>query len=298
MYRSILVPLDGSPFAEHALPLALALARRSRSAIHLVLASTPLSGACLEGGASISLPELEELVATRYRSYLEATRARLRQRIDVPITGEVLLGGVSATLCTLAASGRHDLVVMATHGRSPLGRLWLGSVADDLIHHVNLPLLLIRQESEEPNLEDEPDLSRVVVPLDGSPLAEGILEPAIALAKVFLGPEVLLVRVIPATAADEAADVAHSRTWSAARQYLDDVAARLEARGVRVQTHVLFDDRPAEAILHEAADEHVGVIALETHGRAGLARLLHGSVTDRVVRGATIPVLVHHPAHG
>ena len=66
---------------------------------------------------------------------------------------------------------------------------------------------------------------------------------------------------------------------------LAGVARRLESRGLRVRTHVVVEDIPGEAILHEAEDEHAGLIALETHGRGGLSRLLHGSVADKVVRG-------------
>jgi nucleotide-binding universal stress UspA family protein len=310
MYRSILVPLDGSAFAEHALPLALALARRSRAAIRLVTVSPPLSAAYLEG-MYVGSVELEDELTARSQTYLDSAMARLRERIDVPISGEVVSGEVAPTLCHLAEGGRYDLVVMATHGRSPFGRFCLGSVADNLIRHANLPLLLVRPGDEEPNLDEEPDLGKVILPLDGTPLAEQILEPAVALAGLMPEAEIVLVRAIPAEVTEEEpeevvvrAEARHLllRVRSAeeairreAEEYLAGIARRLESRGLRVQTHVVVEERPVDAILHEAEDEQAGLIALETHGRGGLSRLLHGSVTDKVVRSAHVPVLVHRP---
>ena len=200
---------------------------------------------------------------------------------------------------------------MATHGRSPLGRFFLGSVTDEMMRHGNLPLLLVRPATDGPPLEDEPDLSRVILALDGSSLAETVLEPAIALAGLMPEAEIVLVRALPAVAevegpgegpvhkeAQHILDEVRAMQEDVRREaeeYLAAVARKLEARGLRVRTHVVYEDRPAEAILHEAQDEHAGLIALETHGRGGLARLFRGSVADKVVRAAHVPVLVHRP---
>jgi nucleotide-binding universal stress UspA family protein len=311
MYRKVLVPLDGSSFAEHALPLAVALARRSRAGIHLVTVTTPITAAYLEG-VFVGSADLEAEAAAQRQGYLEAIMARLRERIDVPLTGEVMHGEVSSTLCDLAGTGEYDLVVMATHGRSPFGRFWLGSVADEMMRHATLPLLLVRPGEAPPNLEEEPDLSRIVVPLDGTKLAEQILEPAVALAGLVPGAEVVLVRavrpVLPIDVAPEGMETGteaehllhemetmQKEVEGEAGTYLAEIARRLEARGLRVRTHVVIEDHPDEAILHEAEDEHAGLIALETHGRGGLSRLLHGSIADKVVRSAHVPILVHRP---
>jgi nucleotide-binding universal stress UspA family protein len=311
MYRKILVPLDGSNFAEHALSMAVALARRSRASIHLVTVTTPITAAYLEG-VFVGSADLEAEAAAQRQGYLEAIMARLRERIDVPITGEVAHGEVSSTLCDLAGTGEYDLVVMATHGRSPFGRFWMGSVADEMIRHATLPLLLVRPGEEAPKLEAEPDLSRIIVPLDGTKLAEQILEPAADLAALVPGAEIVLVRairpVLPIDVAPEGlesgAEAEHlmhemetmqREVEGDAGKYLSEIARRLEARGLRVRTHAVIEDHPDEAIVHEAEDEHAGLIALETHGRGGISRLLHGSVADKVVRSVHVPILVHRP---
>ena len=74
----------------------------------------------------------------------------------MPITNAVITGEVVSTMCELAGSGKYDLVVMATHGRSPMGRFWLGSVADEMVRHVNLPLLLVRPTRKNPRWNTSP----------------------------------------------------------------------------------------------------------------------------------------------
>src|SRR5262249_13166269 len=114
----------------------------------------------------------------------------------VSVTAQVLQGEVAETLCRQAAEAGADLVVMATHGRGPFGRFWLGSVADELIRHLHLPILLVRPEEAEVDLSRNALPSRVLVPLDGTELAEQILEPAVALAALLPAAEVTLLRVI------------------------------------------------------------------------------------------------------
>jgi nucleotide-binding universal stress UspA family protein len=311
MYRSILVPLDGSSFAEHALPLALALARRAGARLLLVSVSTPLAEAYVEG-LYFSTLELEQEVQARRQAYLEETARRLAGKANLPITVAVHHGEVAATLCDLLAAGEADLAVLATHGRGALGRVWLGSVADEMIRHTHTPLLLVRPEATAADLDREPDLSRVLLPLDGTPLAEQILEPAVALAGLVPGGEIVLVRAVHALVPAEAApdtrggekeahtltqqlETMQARLREEAQRYLDGVAERLRARGLQVRVDVVADDHPAAAILREAEHQRAGVIALETHGRRGLARLILGSVADKVIRGAHVPVLVQRP---
>lgn len=312
MYRSILVPLDGTHFAEHALPAALALARRGGARLLLVSISTPLTEAYVEG-LYFSTLEMEKEVATRHQTYLEALAARIRGLGNVTVDVLVKHGEVAATLCDLVAQGEADLVVMATHGRSALGRFWLGSVTDEMIRHASCPLLLIRPEDEEVDLQNEPRLSPILLPLDGTELAEQILPWAVSLAEHLPDARITLMRgiqsVVPVSSAPdlpEAEKAARSllrqvqelqeRLRQDAEQYLEKVAAGLRARGLQVQTQVVVEDQPALAILHEAEQERAALIALETHGRRGLSRLILGSVADKVVRGSHVPVLVHRPS--
>jgi len=308
MYRKVMIPLDGSSFAEHALPLARTIARACDAELHLVVVVPPLAEAYTEG-VFFGTADLEAEVVARQKAYL----ARVRQQLDeMKVSTAVLEGEVAGCLCSHAAAEGADLVVMATHGRGPLARFWLGSVADEVIRHAPLPVLLVHPEEGPVNLAAAPPPLRVLVPLDGTELAERILEPAIALGEMMPGAEFILFQVVKPVVpildlpdGPEADAEAHhilkevglmqEQLFRTAETYLRDVAERLLARGLHTKIRVTVDDNPEEAILHEAETDSASLIALETHGRSGLARFFLGSVADKVVRGAHIPVLVQRP---
>lgn len=311
MYDTLLVPLDGSPFAEHALPCALAIARHARAAVKLVSVVTPLAEAYVEG-LYFDSADLRSQMTTQQEAYLAAVAARLRARAELAVSAEVLHGEVAGSLNRLIDAGGIDLVVMATHGRGALGRFWLGSVADEMLRHVNVPLLLVRPGEGPADLVPEPPLGRAVVALDGTPEAEQILEPAVALAALMPEARVTLMRAIhsvfPVTHTPDVPEARkearhllgqvqqiQDKLRAEAQAYLEGVAARLRGRGLEARAEVVVEDQPAAAILREAEAERAGLIAIATHARTGLSRLVLGSVADKVVRGSHVPVLVHHP---
>jgi nucleotide-binding universal stress UspA family protein len=307
MYRSILVPLDGSKFGEHALPLAREVARRTGASLKLLHVIPPFP--VLDAGSPLLADrDLMAQFQAQSQAYLAGVLQRLGGPSAVPATTTVLEGDIVTQIKDHAAACGADLVVMATHGRGPLARFWLGSVADELVRRLPLPLLLVRPHETPPDLGSAPYLGRVLLPLDGSPLAETILEPAVAVG----GPEATytLLRVVkpallPAYVPEgrslgrevegllDQIQVLQRRLIADAEEYLAGMASRVRARGLQVQTRVAVEEQPAVAILREAADSRAGLIALETHGRRGLSRLFLGSVADKVVRAANVPVLVH-----
>jgi nucleotide-binding universal stress UspA family protein len=110
-----------------------------------------------------------------------------------------------------------------------------------------------------------------------------------------------LLRVIEASPAPTAGQASRPRSLeeereAAAREYLEKIAARLREEGVSVQTRVVAAPHAAPAILEEAQTQRCDFIALATHGRGGLRRMLLGSIADKVIRGASTPVLVYRPA--
>jgi nucleotide-binding universal stress UspA family protein len=293
MYRSLLVPLDGSLPSEQSLPYAAALARRSGAALQLAYVHTPLllgEGMMYLGTPDVQLWEEE-------RKYLQGVVNRLKKAGLDNVSGQVLEGPIVETLQEHALNEKSDLVVMTTHGRGPLSRFWLGSVADQLVHRLPIPLLLIRTQEEATPPAKEPEIRKILVALDGSPAAEQILEPAGELAKL-MGAACTLLRVVPTVAppprpiASANADLG-DKLREEAHVYLQRLAASLRDRGITVQTRIVADTHPATAILSESAGWDYDVLALETHGRCGLPRLFLGSVADKVVRGAALPILVH-----
>jgi nucleotide-binding universal stress UspA family protein len=294
MYRSILVPLDGSLPSEQSLSYAAVLARRSGAALQLAYVHTPLllgEGTMYLGTPDVQLWEEE-------KKYLSSLVNRLKKAGLEKVSAHVLEGSIADTLQEHALSSGSDLVVMTTHGRGPVSRFWLGSVADQLVHRLPIPLLLIHTREEEAPPRAEPEIRNILVALDGTLTAEQILQPAEALAKL-MGASSTLLRVVPSATpqvvyTEAAVDAALAdKIRAEAHVYLQRLAGSLRDQGIATRIRMIAHAYPATAILNEAASGEYDMIALETHGRRGLPRLFLGSVADKVVRGATVPVLVH-----
>jgi len=197
-----------------------------------------------------------------------------------------------------ARSARADLVVMATHGRSGLGRWLYGSVADEVLRRASVPIFLVPPGSEVPWSADR--APRILVPLDGSQLGEAALGPAGAWATQ-LGSEIILVQLIPfppySSYADSSGYVVSldpAAALAEAQRYLSEVAGRLRSTVKQVRVRAELGE-PSVAIAQVAANEEANLIVMATHGRSGLARLVLGSVATGTLRRANVPLLLVRP---
>jgi len=297
MYTSIVVPLDGSDFGMCALPVALTLARRSHARVHLVHVREPIASP--EGG-----PRVYDGLDRGLRADITAMATRLSREATLRVGAEFLEGPAVATIQRYVEEHDSDLLVMMTHGRGGLSRWWLGSVADGLMRHTSAPMLLLRQEAVWFVDASEPLFRRVLVPLDGSSVAGGVLDHVMSLATPDVTVFVLLMVVAPVFSIESpftetlafADPLDYDRQRAAALSYLEGVAEELRSGEALVEVLVMTHDRAAQAILDTANEQQVDLIALSTHGRGGLSRVMQGSVADKVVRGATVPVLVYRPS--
>ncbi len=303
MSRKILLPLDGSSFAEAAAPYAVAIAERSEAEIILALVHPSLPAV-----TENSHPELIEWARRGEQGYLDEAGERLFTGTDIQVTTALLSGDPPATLVEHAIDEHVDLVVMATHGWGPASRLWLGSVADRLVRELTLPLLLVRPDGEVtgPKAAADAVVRRILLPLDRSRVSEGALEGAALLAEVFSSqviplhvvqgpPEADWANFTLALGQDERATV--GLETEAAKSYLRNIVSDLRVRGVNVDAPVVARGKDvANTILEQADRLEADVIAIATHGEKGIRRLALGSVTDKVIRGAKVPVLVCRPA--
>ena len=302
MIRSILVPLDGSEFSEQALPTAGAIARREGAVLRLVSVHVP--AAILPFGGSMPI---EAEAERRARDRAEARLSRIARWISedygVPVTHEVLDGPVVETIDRYARETGVDLITMTTHGRGGLQRAWLGSVADGLVRRTRLPVLLIRPRNRTSPRMRLAAFRRVLLPLDGSALAEAVITPAIAVA----GPtnaEFVLLRIVPPLGTSQAwvgeyAAFVHSsdlvQRMEEAGAYLHRVAEAMRREGLDVDTRVVPHSQAAIAILDEAERVRADLIAMATHGRGGVTRMVIGSVADSVLRRTPAPLLLIRP---
>lgn len=298
MLTTALVPLDGSPESAQAVPYAETIvAENGRITLLQVVQQSDLDLLDIVG---------EVQPGHNLGAYLEDLRTRLEAIArdgDNRLTWqtEVEHGDPAEEILRAITRSNADVVVMTTHGRGAIGRALFGSVADRIARSSPVPVLLIRPESAE-GAPEKPTIRRVVVPLDGSPLAEEALPHAMELARRWQVP-LHLVRVINLAtvlaplsffAAPGVSPRLYEETFEQVRgeatEYLTGAAARCTGAGVANVTWVVLDGSPFDTI--SEVTEPSDVLVLTSHGRGGVRRWLLGSVAEKLVREAPAPVLL------
>lgn len=298
MIRTILVPLDGSQFAESALPLAQAIAQGTGANLRLLTAHQPRPD--LSPGLDQPLLDAQNLdVRNAIQAYLAEIAGRITGVTAVSTTVvDSPAAGPAVAVTEAVERERPDLVVMSTHGRGPLSRFWLGSVADHLLRHVTVPLLLVRPAGEGAGAATS--IRRIMVALDLSGESRAVIAPAADVARA-LGAAIQLLHVVepavgivdgalPFPVPADATQLERRKQDAEAR--LAPLAAQLESEGISASTRVLVAVGAATTILEERVIGGHDLIAMTTHGAGGVRRMVLGSVADKVIRGAECPVLV------
>jgi nucleotide-binding universal stress UspA family protein len=304
MLRSIVVPLDGSRFAERALPIASRLAKASDATLHLVMAQDPTQG--LAPFAELGPPSvlLMEELDRRHTAYLERTAVRLRKAGRIRVNVVHADGAAGRVIARTVKSARAGLVVMSTHGRGALGRVGLGSVADYVVRHLEIPILLIPSKGILPR---GIPARRVLIPLDLSPESGTVLDAIEDLVGTSRGTRLTVLHVVepvpvvslptmpyPINADGQLAEL----QWEQARKRLAEFEVLARRRGFLVSARLVAGPRAGAVILDQLHGSGVDLVAMTTHGYSGFKRLLLGSVTNKVIRNARKPVLVLRPKRG
>jgi nucleotide-binding universal stress UspA family protein len=256
--RTLLVPLDGSPLAEQAVPVAAMLAKVTGAKLHFATVA----------------PSLAE------REYLRQNAEAVATTHGVETSTALLQGHAPLALAAYVEEHDVDLVVMTTHGRGGASRLWLGSVADQLLRRTAAPVLLLRAGRPTPSA----GFHSILVGLDGSPESEAALGPALSLAATTPGSHVVLAQVIEPLVPE--IEIGPATGW------LEHLAHRARLKGIPATARVVLGNRVAESIHQLAQTTEADLIVVGTHATRGIERLALGSVADKVVRGADQAVLV------
>ncbi|MFN8485043.1 MAG: universal stress protein [Anaerolineae bacterium] len=284
MYRTILVPLDGSALGEGALPTAALLARRMDACLVLARVASDASSQAVHAA----------------QRYLDRVRERLTDA--VPVATVVPHGTAAHGILDAITADNADLVVMTTHGHAGLRRLVFGSVAEKVLAASPVPVWLVpARGTAHPSLLTSA-APQILVLLDGSPLAESALPSAVTVAQA-LGGGLLLLRVVPTEpllvdpGVAEALAPAETETEEGAEAYLAGIVQGIKADGMGAQ-FVVRRGSPTPAILDEIWSAGADALVMATHGRSGLDRALLGSVAIGLVHSCTIPMLLTRPPNG
>lgn len=293
MIKTILVPLDGSELAEQVLPYASELAGRASAELLLLTSIQPVG--IWDATATAINWEREERLA---QEYLDAQKDRL-EAAGVKVRVKRQHGEAAANILETAEAESVSLIAISTHGRSGLSRWLFGSVADRVVQSSHVPLLMIRPDART---EPRPIFEKILVPLDGSDVAAGVLPFVEEVAKLF-GASLVLYHAVPPISAYPGFETVNPQLdgkvlqemQQQAKELLSRAAHDIEARGFRVTVAVSID-LAADGILRAARETGAGLVAIGTHGRSGLGRMVLGSVANAVMRRSTIPCLLVHPS--
>jgi nucleotide-binding universal stress UspA family protein len=269
----MVVPLDGSVFAESALRPAAAFAARAAEGRVLLLTCSPTDG-------------------DRARRYLADRADRFRAVVDIDIA--IVANGTPAdAILQTVTSSPGSILCMATHGHRGFRTALLGSVAEDIVCRTAAPIFLAGPRCRTALLPGE--AGDVVITSDGSAFSEAILPHAEAWARAMALTPWLVEVVGPDELVNEADEPPRNRQIEAATERLTKLATRIGAGGADTRFEVLHGDA-ARSITEFAERLPAAVVAMATHGRTGLARTVMGSVAAGVVRRSPCPVLLVRPS--
>ena len=293
MYNKILVPLDGSELAEQVLPYVelLATGKNPVSITFLYIISVDIPMADQKYKAKIEVD-----AASSAETYLNNLMNKLKYKCEVNTL--VLNGKPAETIAEYAKKQKMNIIIMATHGRSGISRFSHGSVADRVLHGAEAPVWMVRAGQQKPARKKGQKI-KLLVPLDGSKVAEGALKHVTALADQIgsNSMDIILFRAIELFSPpyiyppemplnmEEYLEYEKKRTKDICIHYLEKMQKKLEKDGIE-SGYAVNDGIPADVIIDYANNNDIDAIVMSTHGRTGFSRWAFGSIAEKVVQGA------------
>ena len=305
MYGKIVVPLDGSELAEGVIPHVAEVIRNRGSHVCLLTVAqvARITTSVLPDLLSASSNTREERarVEKELTTYLRAIAGKL-EPAAAEVQVNVRFGRPADEILAFAGDADADLIVMSSHGRSGISRWVLGSVVDRVLHGAVYPILIVHAKPRQA----DPTYQHILVPLDGSELAEQVLPHVRALirpgytridlisvlANGFSDRTITLLTSSPPGL--QLSTTALSKAEVQLTAYLRSVAATLREREATVNTSVKHGS-PAEEILTHAAEVNADLICMTAHGLSGVSRWMYGNVASKVLQGSHCPVLLVRP---
>ena len=299
-YRSIVVPLDGSETAETAIPFAIAIAQRNRAHVALVHVHDRELGT---NAAMVDSRWTDER-AKEMGDAIRALAERLVRETGLGVTAVTLRGAAAPALVQHAADHATDLIVMTTHGRSGFSHAWFGSVAESVIHTATTAVLVVRVGDHARTPVAEPLFRHILLPIDREQAGAEAMQHARTLGTDGQTTYTLLtvVSALPILPPPSPSggwitgDPDFERRGTDAAALLERIAATSRPTGAAINIRVATHEQAAPAIL-EVAGSTTDLIVMPTHPRGAFSRALLGSVVDKVMRGASVPLLLFRPSH-
>lgn len=297
MIRRTLIPLDGSKLAERAIPHLLRFVEPDRTELLLMTAMSSASSSLLGDTTRLFMPGQAALSKEcKAGKQMDIVAQQLCQA-GFNVANRILSGAPAASILHLAEEAYVDLIAMSTHGRTGVGQVLLGSVADEVVRNARPPVFLVPAAVV---VKSDPLPRTILLPLDGTPLAETAIPVAIHFSQN-TGATLYLIRVVePDDSVDELQDAQilasldYAGEQPVIRQaisYLERIRLRLQLAGVSSCSRIAAGD-PADVINRIVHAEDADLIVMSTHGRSGVERMIHGSVVSRIISNTICPLLL------
>lgn len=298
MIRTILVPFDGSDLAAKAFPVAAFLARRLRAKVALIAVHEPDQLLMGREGTMLYADRPEEPTRDALAAELSTARDAFADTYpDIDVSREVRHGKPADEITAFVEGSDVGLVVLSTHGRGGASRLWLGSVTEGLLRRLRVPVLVLPAhiDADAPQVE----FTHALVPLDGSRHCEEIIDTVRVIADermryTFIHVAAPLHPVLRKLSSDEQFEADREEQRQRAEHYLREVVERHLGLGCDCRGIVKVSMERTRQIVETRADVGADFIALVTRGSGPLGRFFLGSVADKVLRAAEVPVLLQH----
>jgi nucleotide-binding universal stress UspA family protein len=319
MFKRILVPLDGSTLAERAIPVAARLAHAAGGTVILLqVVAVPVE----TGKVPIIIYD-QQAIDKHLDAALDylARVAQSSMLADCAVEVQSLSGATAPSIISALPSLQADVIVMCSHGYTSLKRWMLGSVTQKVARHSPIPVMILREEKssffEQKPAAEHPMVA--LVSLDGSSLSETAIAPAAEILAALAAPDKAVLHLLEVVSLPPVYGHLRSQTpfdaeikareMQEAEAYLKSVKERLSQKfmaylNLTITTSIVVDADIAEAIVQTAnqgqsKEDHAipaaNFIAMATHGRGGLPRWIMGSVTERVLHAAPLPLLIVRP---
>lgn len=300
MYKKILVPLDGSELAECVIPHVESLSQKDTSVhvicLYVITVDIPMAGLKYKS-------KIEEEARGAAEEYLKNLSNKVKFRNQMH--SDVVVGKAAETIVDYSTKNQIDLIVMATHGRSGLSRWTHGSVADKVIHQSKIPVWLINSNTAKRQFPQNGQKIKMLVPLDGSKLAEDALKHLLRLSQQFGkdNVEIHLFRAVELFSPpfiyppempinlEEYIEYERKRATNICIDYLKNIQEKLQKEGVN-SVYAVQDGNPADVIIDYSNKNNIDLILMSTHGRTGLSRWAFGSIAEKVLQTANYPIFL------
>jgi len=297
MIRRTLIPLDGSELAERVIPHLLRFVEPDQAELLLMTVLSSASSSLLGNTTRLFMPGQAALSKECEAGKQVGIVAQQLRQAGFNVANRILSGAPAASILHLAEEAFVDLIAMSTHGRTGLGQVLLGSVADEVVRHARPPVFLVPAAVV---VKSDPLPRTILLPLDGTPLAETAIPVASQFAQN-TGATLYLIRVVePDDSVDELRDMQilasldYAGEQPVIRQvisYLGRIQLRLQLAGVPSCSRIAAGD-PADVINRIVHAEDADLIVMSTHGRSGVERMIHGSVVSRLIGNTICPLLL------